>query len=109
MTHSTIRPDQIPQRFRLGMNPDCRKYIDHVYCIWTGNRSASPKKPDGERIFLSVSRDGGRNWDQPVAISEQPLGSDSEQDYVTAIPSVAVNTDGVVAVSWYDRGGLDVI
>ena len=39
-------------------------------------------------------------------MSEQPLRMDAGPDYTADIPAIAVNREGVVAVSWYDRRGL---
>ena len=41
-----------------------------------------------------------------MVISEQPMEADVEAGYAAFVPSIAVNKDGVVAVSWYDRRGL---
>ena len=85
---------------RLGANPRASAFIDHVYCVWAGGRD------DGECIFVSVSRDGGQSWTTPVVVSEQPLEANHRQEYLTVLPSVAVNQNGIVAISWYDRRGL---
>ncbi len=92
---------------RLGANPHSQKFVDHVYCVWAGCRSITGARDvDSERVFVSVSRDGGHVWDQPVLLSEQPLEANLDHDFLTALPNVAVNHNGVVAVSWYDRRGL---
>jgi hypothetical protein len=70
---------------RLGANPRSSEFIEHVYCVWAGGRN------DGECIFLSVSRDGGQSWGTPVVVSEQSLEASHVQEYLTALPSVAVN------------------
>jgi hypothetical protein len=93
---------------RLGANDGSSRFVDYVYCVWAGNRDIDVglRHIDGEHIFVSVSRDGGKTWGQPTILSEQPLGSSRDDDYLTALPSVAVNREGVVAVTWYDRRGL---
>lgn len=93
---------------RLGANDGSSRFVDYVYCVWAGNRDIDVglRHIDGEQIFVSVARDGGKTWGQPTILSEQPLGSNRDDDYLTALPSVAVNREGVVAVTWYDRRGL---
>lgn len=55
------------------------------------------------QIKLAASTDRGRTWSRPVMVSDtrprggQMGGPDSFQ------PAIAVNTKGVVGVSWYDR------
>jgi hypothetical protein len=46
-------------------------------------------------------------WSKLVPLSEQPELKPGEKAYDALIPSVAVSRAGVVAVSWYDRRGLD--
>src|SRR5262249_23274798 len=37
---------------------------------------------------------------------EQPMQGGAEGEYMVFIPTIAVNKDGVIAVSWYDRRGM---
>ena len=61
--------------------------------------------------MLTLSRDKGVNWSQPVALSDEARASVESEDKAIRryafLPSVAVNRAGVVAVTWYDatRGG----
>ena len=59
-----------------------------------------------ESQLISVSPDGGNSWNYPVVLSEQSFVSNGDGNYLTALPNIAVNNEGVVAVSWYDRRGL---
>jgi hypothetical protein len=58
------------------------------------------------RIFLFYSSDKGKSWSTPLVLSEQPADSTGDGDYCTFMPSIAVNPQGVVAVSWYDCRGM---
>jgi hypothetical protein len=49
------------------------------------------------QIVLARSSDGGRTWDEPVVVNEG--GADSDH----GTPTVAVNEEGVVVVTWNDR------
>ena len=54
------------------------------------------------QIKLAYSTDRGRTWSKPVLVSdERPRESGKGPDNFQ--PAIAVNSQGVVAVSWYDR------
>ncbi|MDB4908895.1 MAG: hypothetical protein JWO05_3679 [Gemmatimonadetes bacterium] len=53
-----------------------------------------------DRIYLHASGDRGERWTDPMAVN----GSADREPYVRT-PSVAVNNQGIVAVSWYDARG----
>lgn len=93
---------------RLGANPRSKQFADNVYCVWADQRDmpGETKTRDRERILVSVSRDAGTTWDYPVLISEQQEPASVDDEYLSAIPVVAVNSDGIVAVAWYDRRDL---
>lgn len=88
---------QFPQ---LAADQSRGKYRDRVYAVWT-DRATDNGEP---RILFSLSKDKGRSWTEPQLLSEQPKAE--KQDYAAYLPALAVNKDGVVAVSWYDRRGL---
>jgi hypothetical protein len=71
-------------------------YRDRVYAAWTDSRSGRG------RIMLSYSEDKGRAWSPPKEISDGPRSAaeDNPGDFT---PTLAVNQDGVVGVTWYDR------
>jgi hypothetical protein len=50
-------------------------------------------------ILLSYSDDGGLSWSAPQKINQTPAGTFTDQAFE---PTVHVNDDGVVAVSYYD-------
>lgn len=95
---SSIAEAEFPQ---LAADPGSRRLAGRVYCVWADGNGA-----DSARIFFCASPDGGATWGRPVVISEQPMDADPETVYATFTPSIAVNRDGVIAVSWYDRRGL---
>ena len=76
-------------------------YRDRVYVVWTDRVEEGAGAP---HIRFSFSRDKGRSWSEPQVLSEQPAAV--EQNYAAYLPAIAVNKDGVIAVSWYDRRGL---
>lgn len=53
---------------------------------------------DGE-VLLTVSRDNGRTWSEPVRVSHD----DPAEAHDQFMPAVAVGPDGTVDVTWLDR------
>ncbi|HKA18804.1 MAG TPA: sialidase family protein [Blastocatellia bacterium] len=48
-------------------------------------------------IYLNYSADRGEKWSNPAPVHQ------TQTDIMRKTPTVAVNKDGVVAVTWYDR------
>ena len=72
------------------------RFQDSLYMVWADAR------PGATRVLFAASRDKGSTWSDPAIISEQERGKEFE----TFMPSVAVNREGIVGVSWYDRRGI---
>lgn len=71
-------------------------FRDRIYAVWADYRSGR-----GE-ILLASSGDKGKTWSAPVLVSDDARIEDGERrDHF--MPMVAVNRDGVVGVTWYDR------
>jgi hypothetical protein len=69
-----------------------------LYVVW------QDRLPSGRvGVLFASSADTGATFSQPVVLSEQP----EEAGYDAFVPSVAVNSAGTVAVSWYDRRALE--
>jgi hypothetical protein len=99
-THAVVKSSSgtITMWPRLAANPQAAMFANRVYCVWADGHL------DEERIFIASSDDAGATWRQPTVISEQPM--DNTNGFMTFHPSVAVNREGAIAVSWYDRRGL---
>ena len=50
--------------------------------------------------YLMYSDDGGDRWSDPVRVAPHPAVDENERQNV----NIAVNHDGVIGVSWHDRG-----
>jgi hypothetical protein len=81
---------------RLAVDPGSAAFKDRLYATWTDERSGRFE------IYLSYSADQGRSWSRPVVINDDPPYADGRRPN-HFMPTVAVNKDGVVGVSWYDR------
>lgn len=77
----------------------CGREFTHV----VADASAGPHRDriywvcsDGYRVHVLRSADRGETWSTPVLVNRGSRGNR------VAIPAIAVNRSGVVAVSWYD-------
>ena len=64
----------------------------NLYAVSTENASAASDTPS--TVNLRISRDGGSSWGQPKTIARF-VGD-------AILPSIAANSPGLVAVTWYD-------
>jgi hypothetical protein len=82
--------------FSLARDATREKFRDRLYAAWTDTR---PPRP---RILVGASSDGGKSWSPPRAVNDAPAAKAHGRldDYM---PTVAVNGDGVVAVTWKRR------
>ncbi|MEM6468542.1 MAG: hypothetical protein AAF802_03155 [Planctomycetota bacterium] len=85
-------------------NPDAGEHADHGYCVWAASLSSHP---DDECLLVSRSTDRGQSWERPQLLSEQDLEAAANGRYLSFMPEVAVNKNGVVGVVWYDRRGME--
>ncbi|MGA2133804.1 MAG: sialidase family protein [Bryobacteraceae bacterium] len=69
-----------------------------LYAVWPDARYEHRTQ-----ILMSYSSDQGRTWSVPRAVSEDIQGQAANQHANQFMPMVAVNRDGVVGISWYDR------
>ena len=67
------------------------RYKDHLYSAWTDFREHK------YRIWFSLSTDRGSTWSEPKQIDANV--PDWSRQYQ---PMVAVNRDGIVAITWFD-------
>jgi len=88
---------------QLAVDASSKTSMDRLYCVWTDGRG---HHHNGTRIFFSSSSDHGETWSPAVVLSEQSMEVGVKEEYASFVPSIAVNKDGVIAVSWYDRRGL---
>jgi hypothetical protein len=67
-----------------------------TYVVWQDHAD----NPFGDDlILLSYSDNGGRTWSAPQKVNQTPAGTFTDQAFE---PTVHVNDEGVVAVSYYD-------
>jgi hypothetical protein len=81
----------------LAVDPGSPQFKDRLYVTWSDFRNQRLQ------VFISYSSDKGKTWSQPMVIDENRGGVDPKQGPDAINPVVAVNKNGVVAVTWYDR------
>jgi len=90
---------------QLATDTSSAVFRDRLYAVWEdGNAATEPGVPGPGRVLFAFSKDKGQTWIGPTILSEQPAEGDA--GYGAYMPCLAVNNDGVVAVTWYDRRGL---
>src|SRR5439155_6947760 len=70
----------------------------NLYQVWADARFSNFKHND---IAFSMSTDGAVTWSEPIKINQTPTNI-PEDDQQAFTPSVAVSSDGTVAVTYYD-------
>ena len=82
----------------IAADPGSTHFKDRLYVVWADFRN------NRLEVMLVSSSDRGRTWTSPITLSDAPSAADPLINGPDAIqPAVAVNKDGVVAVTWYDR------
>jgi hypothetical protein len=72
---------------------------DRLFAVWEDGNG-----PNRARVLFSRSEDQGQTWARPVILSEQPAADSG--GYGAHMACLAVNKEGVIALTWYDRRGL---
>jgi hypothetical protein len=90
-----FRCDGLPS---MGVDVSPGKDRGSIYVNWADRRNGDPD------VFLTVSRDGGATWSQPLRVNDDPKGNGKEQFFTwMAVDPV----DGSVNVAFYDRRDLE--
>ncbi|HZS07660.1 MAG TPA: hypothetical protein VFD58_22685 [Blastocatellia bacterium] len=80
----------------LAVDQTTGPWRDRLYAVWPafdGVRS---------RVMLSISADKGLTWSAPTPVDDWTDSGAAGAYRGAFMPSVAVNRDGVVGISWYD-------
>jgi hypothetical protein len=70
----------------------------NLYLVWQDSRFSHGVI---DEIAFSMSTDSGRHWTRPVKINQTPNLPNQFRE-AAFIPTIAVNADGVLAVTYYD-------
>jgi hypothetical protein len=81
----------------MAISPSDRFYVAGDGLWARGGATPEMLTEAGEsNVFVMASGDRGQTWSEPVSVTPPLAGANFEN------PTVAVNRDGVVGVSWYD-------
>lgn len=69
----------------------------NIYITWSAN-GINSKLLKGMDIYFSKSTDGGANWSEPIVVNDDNM--DGVHNFYS---NIAVNQNGIIAVSFYDR------
>jgi hypothetical protein len=76
----------------VAADPGTPRFKNHLYLVW------QQYVEEHNQVLITCSRDKGVTWSKPIVVSEQS----NEQSYDAVLPTVAVNRQGIVGVTWYD-------
>jgi hypothetical protein len=69
----------------------------NLYAVWQDNRFRGV-----DEVAFSMSSDGGFTWTTPIRVNQTPVNPNYPLLQQAFVPSVAVNGDGVISVTYYD-------
>ena len=79
----------------LAVDGGSKSFKDRIYIAWTDIRSGHG------RILFTSSADKGTTWSAARVVDDVPPGLSHQPD--NFMPTLAVNREGVVGLTWYDR------
>ena len=82
---------------QLAVDPGSEAFKDRLYVVYPEIVS------DRIQIRMSYSSDKGKTWSKPVTVNDDRSPEKGGKGPDHLLPSIGVNKDGVVLVSWYDR------
>lgn len=82
---------------QLAADPGSKAFKDRLYTVFPAIVD------DRIQIELSYSTDKGKTWSMPVVVNDDRSPEKGGHGPDHLLPSIGVNKDGVVLVSWYDR------
>ena len=83
---------------RLAADVFTTVFRDRLYAVWADGRFGGRTQ-----VILSYSTDKGKTWMKPRIVNDDRVPKHGGLERSVAMPSVAVNKDGVVGVTWHDR------
>jgi hypothetical protein len=93
--NTTANSSKMPQ---LAVDQSSGLFKDRLYAVWTDGRFGQRMQ-----IVISYSSDKGRSWSRPKVVNDDRQPARDSLERGAAMPAVAVNKEGVLGVSWYDR------
>jgi hypothetical protein len=82
---------------QMAVDPGSNAFRDRLYVVYPAIVS------DRIQVLFSYSADQGNTWSKPTVVNDDRNPGEAGKGPDHMLPSVSVNKDGVVLVSWYDR------
>lgn len=98
VTTTGFRLDRIMPCPQFSIDKSSTKYRGRMYAVWSAFGTNEDNKR-GLDVFLTYSDNNGKTWTPPRPVNDNTENLTSDQFY----PSLSVNENGVVIVTWYDR------
>ncbi len=86
-----------PRFPNLAVDLSSDSFKDRIYAVWVDDTSVN------SQIMFAYSTDKGETWSEPIVLNDDQIVADNGPALRDSIGEVAVNRNGVVAVTWYDR------
>jgi hypothetical protein len=74
-------------------------FHDRIYAAYTNYDSVTGRRD----IMVAYSSDKGAIWSKPIAVNDDALPANLSNSPKHFMPALAVNRNGVVGITWYDR------
>src|SRR5205823_1724281 len=81
----------------LAVDPGSPFFKDRLYAVWPDDASGRLE------IHFAYSADSGKTWSTPIVVNDDRPPNDKDKGPDHMLPTVGVNRQGVVLVTWYDR------
>lgn len=82
----------------LAIDSSSGPFRGRLYTVWPDARYNHQTQ-----ILMSLSKDKGKTWSSPKMIGNDSTDHDPNKQPNSYMPAIAVNRDGVIGISWYDR------
>jgi hypothetical protein len=85
----------------IGADPGSSAFSGRLYVVWADSRTGR------QQILAASSGDGGDSWTSPVLV-DHDIDVTYDAGFLgkgpnNFLPSIAVNKDGIVGITWHDR------
>jgi len=92
--------DHLPVRDAgILFDPAVDPHNGNLYLVWQDNRFGNHAV---DQIAFSVSKNNGKTWSNPIEINKTPRVPANRLREAAFVPTIAVNSAGMLAVTYYD-------
>jgi hypothetical protein len=98
---TTVTPDDLAAVRDAGIlfDPAVDPNNGNLYLVWQDDRFGNHAV---DQIAFSMSKNNGKTWSNPIEINKTPRVPANRLREAAFVPTIAVNSAGVLAVTYYD-------